>query len=189
MSMLPYESVPQREGELQFQSHCVLCVFWFFFFPLLELESPLWLSAQNALQAAPAHGAPSGALSLSSPATHHTAELTPLTSAWRTIIQVKRKPSEGKMRRLQRTDIQTQSMDEVQEENPPSQGKSRHPMHFSLDLFLFWRLFSPTTPRNGGRDGNCDILKQSLRPDKWAKYYREVNKRINCQWMHGTALP
>ena len=74
MSMLPYESVPQREGELQSQSHCVLCVCWVFF-PLLELESPLWLSAQNALHAAPAHGAPRGALSLSGPATHHTAEL------------------------------------------------------------------------------------------------------------------
>ena len=38
-------------------------------------------------------------------------------------------------------------------------------------------------------DGNCDILKQSLRPDKWAKYYRDVNKRMNCQWIHGTTLP
>ena len=40
MSMLPYESVPQREGELQSQSHCVLCVFCFVF-ARLELESPL----------------------------------------------------------------------------------------------------------------------------------------------------
>ena len=76
---------------------------------------------------------------------------SPLTSAWWTITQVKRKPSEGKMRRLQRTDTQTQSMDKVQQANTPSQGKSQPPMHFSLDLFLFWRLFSPTTLRNGGR--------------------------------------
>lgn len=187
MSMLPYEPVPQREGQLQSRSHCVLCVCWVFF-SLLGLESPLWLSAQNALHAAPAHGAPRGALPLSGPATHHAAELPLWLLPDGRSLRWKGNPRKARWGGFKEQIPKLKAWIKYSRRTHHLKGK------VSLQCISVWTSFCfdgyfPQLPWGMEEDENCDILKQSLRPDKWAKYYCEVNKRINCQWMHGTALP
>lgn len=187
MSMLPYEPVPQREGQLQSRSHCVLCVCWVFF-SLLGLESPLWLSAQNALHAAPAHGAPRGALPLSGPATHHAAELPLWLLPDGRSLRWKGNPRKARWGGFKEQIPKLKAWIKYSRRTHHLKGK------VSLQCISVWTSFCfdgyfPQLPWGMEEEENCDILKQSLRPDKWAKYYREVNKRINCQWMHGTALP
>lgn len=77
---------------------------------------------------------------------------TPLTFPWLMIAQVKRKPSKGKMMRPQRTDTQTQSMDEVHEANGHLLREESTSNAFQSGTFLFLQLFSkfPNEQRKAG---------------------------------------
>lgn len=112
---------------------------------------------------------------------------TPLTFPWLMIAQVKRKPSKGKMMRPQRTDTQTQSRDEAHGANGHLLREESASNAFQSGTLLFLQLFF-NFPNEQRKAGATTSSHQSLRPDKWAKYYCEINKRINCHWMQCTAL-
>lgn len=182
MSMLLYESAQQRDAELQSQSHCVLI-----FFPPWSRDHLFGLLPEMLCRLLQPTGPERCSVSIWQCNIPHS-WTTPLTFPWLMIAQVKRKPSEGKMMRPQIMDTQTQSMDEVHVGNTHFRREKSASNAFQSGTLLFLQLFSQLAHwTEEGR--NYNILTQFLRPDKWAKYYHGVNKRINCHWMQCATLP
>lgn len=81
--------------------------------------------------------------------------------------------------RPQRTDTQTQSLDEVHEANAHLQRERSASNAFQSGTLSVFTAIFPTFPMNGGRreQQHSHTMPST---NKRAIYYHEVNKRINC---------
>lgn len=166
---------------------CVWCFFFFFPQPPGAGITTLAPCPKCSVGCSSSWG-PKWCSALSSPATHHTAEpplwLLPDGRPFR----CRGNPRKARWWGFKEQIPKLKAWMKYRRQTHHLEGK------VSLQSISVWTSFCfdgyfPELSWGTEEDGNCDILKQSLWPDKWAKYYRDVNKRMNCQWMHGTALP
>lgn len=161
-------------------------VFWFFFFfPGAGITSLAY--SQKCFVGCSGSRGLSDALSPFGKATYRTAEPPHwLFPDW-WLLRWKGNPLKGRWWGLKEWIPKLKALDEVHEGNTHLQREKSASNAFQSGTLLFLQLFFRCA-QWAEEERSHNILRQFLRPDKEAKYYHEVNKRINCHWMQCATL-